>query len=125
MDTLSFQLDQIAGKWLNAALGAPEDGADAPEVPGFIPGVLPGEGYFRFPIPAEWSYSDARLNLERFWRTAGKMRKNWVITGTAMRFELKLRQPMVRISKGFQQVFSGNFENAAASLDAGVTEEAE
>lgn len=100
LDTVTGQ--QQGEKCFNAMLrSAPE--TSFPEVPGFLPGAFPGEGILHFPVPADCSYAEARLSLERFWRDREEALQPWKITGTALSFGYKPGYP-----------------NAAAAINAGI-----
>ncbi len=123
-DTWSLPEGKLTGKSLNATVRACGDAA-SPEIAGFMAGAFPGEGYFRFPVAGDCTYPDARFQLEQFWRNRPAEAADWSITGTAMRFELKAGKNAEKISPRHIRVFSGNFNHAAAALDAGFSGEVE
>lgn len=104
LDTLSRK--QQGEKCYNAVLrAAPE--TTYPNVTGFQPGAFSGEGILHFPVPADCSYADARLLLEKFWRNRCAELQPWKITGTAYAF-------------GYQT----DYPNAAAAINAGLCNDA-
>lgn len=120
LDTLSAEHAEIVEKSFHAALSG--ESASFPDLENFLPGAFPGEGYFKMPLDRNCSYPDARLRLESFWRTRPEELSGWIVTGSAMRFALKLNRTARRIAPNHLCVFSGNYENPAAAFDAGIAE---
>lgn len=118
LDTLSVEHAAIRKKSFHAAISSDTDAL--PQAEGFQRGAFPGEGYFKMPLETSCTYPDARLRLEAFWRTRPAELAAWTVTGSAMRFAVKLEKTARRIAPNHLCVFSGNYENPAAAFDAGV-----
>ena len=121
LDTLSVENTAVREKSFHAAISGDTDAL--PQTEGFQRGAFPGEGYFKMPLEPSCPYPDARLRLETFWRKRPEELAAWTITGSAMRFALKLEKTVRKIAPNHLCVFSGNYENPAAAFDAGVAGE--